>query len=144
MIMSDDAKTQICKRPHVGIGVLIKKDGKVLFGHRKGAHGSGEWAPPGGKLDFGEDFFTCAKREVEEETGITIKNLKLGPYTNDYFESDSLHYVTLFVIADYDSGTVEIKEPNKCVEWRWVEWNNIPEPLFLTIRNLKKQNYDLS
>ena len=132
---------QLCQRPHVGVGTLIFKDGKILLGHRKGAHGAGEWAPPGGKLDFGEDLFKCAKREVEEEAGIHIKNLRLGPYTNDIFESDDLHYITIFILADYEYGTVEIKEPHKCSEWRWVEWDNLPQPLFLTIRNLKKQGY---
>ncbi len=42
------------KRPKVGLGVLIFKDGKVLLGKRKGAHGEGTWCPPGGHLEFGE------------------------------------------------------------------------------------------
>lgn len=28
-------------RPKVGVGVLVLKDGKVLFGKRKNAHGDG-------------------------------------------------------------------------------------------------------
>jgi len=30
------------KRPKVGVGVIVIKDGKVLLGKRKGAHGAGE------------------------------------------------------------------------------------------------------
>jgi 8-oxo-dGTP diphosphatase len=48
--------------------------------------------------------------------------------------------VTLFVIAEYDSGEATAKEPEKCEEWRWFAWERLPEPLFLPIRNLKKLN----
>ncbi|HOF50487.1 MAG TPA: hypothetical protein PLH22_02295 [Candidatus Colwellbacteria bacterium] len=35
-------------KPRVGIGVMIFKNGKVLLGKRKGSHGEGEYAFPGG------------------------------------------------------------------------------------------------
>ncbi len=53
----------------VGVGIMIFKDGKVLMGRRKGSHGAGEYAFPGGHLDFGESFEDCAKRETLEEAG---------------------------------------------------------------------------
>ena len=40
------------QKPRVGIGVMIFKDGKVLLGKRKASHGEGEWASPGGHLDY--------------------------------------------------------------------------------------------
>jgi ADP-ribose pyrophosphatase YjhB (NUDIX family) len=39
-------------RPKVGVGVMVLKNGKVLIGKRKGAHGAGEWAWPGGHLEY--------------------------------------------------------------------------------------------
>jgi len=36
------------ERPKVGVGVLILKNGKVLLGKRKGAHGSGTFTQPEG------------------------------------------------------------------------------------------------
>jgi 8-oxo-dGTP diphosphatase len=131
-----------CLRPHVGVNVFILRDGKVLFGKRKGSHGEGSWAPPGGKLDFGEDLFECARREVKEETGMEIEDLKLGPYTNDYFEKDKLHYITVYISAMKSHGEPKVLEPHKCTEWKWFEWDKLPNELFLTIQNLKKQNYD--
>jgi 8-oxo-dGTP diphosphatase len=38
-------------RPFVGICSLVIKEGKLLLGKRKGAHGEGEWALPGGPLE---------------------------------------------------------------------------------------------
>ena len=61
--------------PRVGIGVMIFKDNKVLFGKRKGSHGEGEYAFPGGHLDYMETIEDCAKRETFEETGIEIENI---------------------------------------------------------------------
>ena len=124
------------KRPFVGVAVIVIKNQKVLLGKRKNSHGSGTWQFPGGHLEFNESIKDCARRELFEETGIKIKNIRLGPYTNDIFEKEKKHYITLFVVADYDSGVLELKEPEKCEKWDWFEWGKLPEPSFLPIKNL--------
>jgi 8-oxo-dGTP diphosphatase len=128
--------------PKVGVGVIVIKDGKVLLGKRKNAHGEGSWSFAGGHLDFGESIEECAVREVLEETGLKIKNIRMGPFTNDVFKQENKHYITLFVIADYESGTVKVMESDKCERWEWFEWDNLPRPLFLPIENLLKQKYN--
>lgn len=130
------------KYPRVGIGIIVKKNGKVLLGKRKGSHGEGSWSFPGGHLEFGEELVDCAKREVFEETGIKIKNARPAAFTNDIFEKEGKHYVTLFVTADCESGEPEVMEPEKCERWEWFEWKNLPQPLFLTIRNLLQQKFN--
>lgn len=129
-------------QPAIGVAVIIRKNGRVLLGKRKGAHGSGTWAFPGGHLEHGEQIFDCAIREVTEETGLEITNLEYGPFTSDFFESTLQHYVTLFVLADYKSGVPELKEPHKCDAWQWYEWENMPTELFLSIRNLKALGFN--
>ncbi len=130
------------RKPGVGVAVIVRKDNKVLLGKRKSSHGAGTWHFPGGKLDFYEELEDCAKREVEEETGIKIKNIKFVTITNDMFKSEDLHYVTIFMVCDHESGEPTIKEPEKCKVWGWFEWNKLPKPLFLPIINLQKQNYN--
>jgi 8-oxo-dGTP diphosphatase len=131
------------KRPQVGIAVVVVKDNQILIGKRKYSHGDGTWAFPGGHLEYGESIEDCAAREVLEETGVRIKNLRLGPYTNDIFENEDKHYVTLFVIAEHESGVPELKEPQKCDIWVWSNWPPDLQPHFLPIKNLLKQNFKL-
>jgi 8-oxo-dGTP diphosphatase len=129
-------------RPMIGTGVIITKNNKVLLGKRKNSHGEGSWCFPGGHLEFNEEIEECGKREVLEEAGIKIKNIKLGPFTNDIFKKEGKHYVTLFLISDYDSGKVRVMEPDKFEKWGWFEWGKLPKPLFLPIQNLLKQKFN--
>ncbi len=129
-------------RPKVGVGVIIIKDGKVLLGKRKNAHGDGSWSFPGGHLELNESWEDCASRETMEEVGITIKNIRFGAVTNDVFHIEKKHYVTIFMLAEYDSGEITIMEPDKCERWNWFEWDKLPQPLFVPIQNLCKTMYN--
>ncbi|MBI2581608.1 NUDIX domain-containing protein, partial [Candidatus Woesearchaeota archaeon] len=75
----------LLERPKVGIGVILVKEGKVLLLKRKNAHGEGTWGFPGGHLELHEEFEDCVKREVEEETGISVNNIHFAGLTNDIF-----------------------------------------------------------
>lgn len=137
--LSERSRAEIT--PQVGVGVIVRKDNQVLLGKRKNTHGEGTWSFPGGHLEFNEEIDDCARREVWEEVGISVKNVKYATFTNDIFENEGKHYVTLFVVCEYQGGKVRVKEPHKCEEWCWFEWDNLPQPLFLPIQNLLKQNF---
>lgn len=127
--------------PRVGVGVFIRKDGKILMGKRRGAHGADMWAPPGGHLEFGESWEECAKRETLEETGLEISVRGLGTVTNDIFASDNKHYITILMVTDYLRGEPQLLEPEKCTEWRWCAWEDLPQPLFPSIQHAREQGY---
>lgn len=118
-------------QPRVGIGIMVWKDGKVLLGKRKNSHGKGEYAWPGGHLEYMESFEDCAKREVKEETGMTVNNVKFLRLLNmkDYAPK---HYVHISLIADWQSGDPQSLEPEKCEGWNWYALENLPTPLFVT------------
>jgi 8-oxo-dGTP diphosphatase len=130
------------ERPKVGVGIIIIKENKVLLGRRKNAHGDGSWSFPGGHLEFNETPEHCAAREVMEETGIKIKNIRFGTITNDIFKKEKKHYITIHMLSDYASGKVKIKEPDKFEKIEWFEWNKLPKPLFVPLQNLLKQKYN--
>ena len=129
--------------PRVGVAVLLLRDGKLLLGQRIGTHGAGTWAPPGGYLEFGESLEACARREVLEETGLTLENIRLGPYTNTVFAHEGKHSVTLFLLADCPEslGQPERREPEKCLGWSWYTWDSLPKPLFATLAQLHETGF---
>lgn len=124
------------KQVRVGVSVIIRNSkGQILLGKRKGSHGAGKWAPPGGHLEFGEIPLECAIREIKEETGMNLFNVKQIITTNDIFKAEDKHYVTIFFEAQSNEEP-KLLEPNKCEEWRWFDWNEIPcsDELFLPFK----------
>lgn len=124
--------------PRVGLGVLLLNEKEdLLLGKRLGAHGAHTWALPGGHLEFGESFEACAVREVLEETGIHIDDPVFCALTNDFFEEEGTHYVSLFMKALLeDDQTPQILEPDKTQEWRWFSQDALPSPLFSPLQQL--------
>ncbi len=120
-------------KPKVGVGVMIFKDGKILLGERKGSHGEGEYAFPGGHLEYMEKIEDCAKREVFEETGIKIENIKFQ-FAANVLKYKPKHYLHINMAADYKEGEVELKEPDKCRGWGWYDIEDLPEPLFYMVK----------
>src|SRR6266404_980268 len=96
-------------RPLVGIGVMILKDGKVLMTKRKGSHGEGEYAFPGGHLEFGESFEECAVRETSEESGIEIKDVRFQ-YIANIMKYGGKQYIQIGLKADWKAGKPQLLE----------------------------------
>jgi 8-oxo-dGTP diphosphatase len=130
------------ERPKVGVGVIIKKENKVLLGKRKNVHGEGTWGFPGGHLEFKETIEECAIREVAEETNLHVRDIKIGTFTNDIFENENKHYITIFTLTEIESGEVKIMEPEKCEKWEWFDWNDLPDNIFMPMRNLIKTGFN--
>lgn len=118
------------KRPSVGVAVLIWRGGKALLYERRGSHGHGTWSIPGGHLEFGESWEACAIREVKEEVGIEIKNVRFLAATNDIFTAEGKHYVSIWMEAEWASGEPVSMEPDKVVGIAWRPLTDLPSPLF--------------
>ena len=117
------------KRPKVGVGVLVLKDNTALLTKRKGVHGAGEWAFPGGHLEYWESIEECAKRECREEAGIEIKDIKFIRLYNSK-KYGKKHYVDIGLIAEWESGEPQLLEPHRTTGWDWYNLDNLPKPLF--------------
>ena len=117
------------KKIGVGIGVMVLRDGKVLLSKRKGDLGKGEYCWPGGKMEYMESFEECARREVREETGMEIKNVRFLRLMNlKHFAPK--HFIDIELIADWESGEAQLLELEKFESWEWYDLDALPEPLF--------------
>ena len=126
--------TQKELRPKVGIGVLIFKEGKLLLGKRTSVLGLGEYSIPGGHMEYNESFEECARREVKEETGLEVDNVRFLTLSNNkkYLPK---HYVEIQFAADWKSGEPQTLEPDKIGDWDWYDLDKLPKPLFALLAN---------
>ena len=130
-------------RPNVGVGVFVWKNDKFLMGRRVGKHGKDTWSVPGGYLEYGETFKECAIREVMEETGVTIKNIKFMATTNNVFHDEQKHSITVFMRCEWKSGEPKTIEHDKYVDLDWFTFETLPKNLFLPVVELKNMAPDL-
>ena len=128
--------------PGVGTGVWIRKDGKVLLGLRKGKLGTGTWCIPGGKLEMFEAWDEGARREVLEETGIEVGDMRFVAVLDDPQKEMGTHYLSLHFVADWVSGDASVIEPEKFERWEWFAYDALPEPLFPPTRNFVENGYN--
>ncbi|HXH26785.1 MAG TPA: NUDIX domain-containing protein [Candidatus Acidoferrum sp.] len=119
------------QKPSVGVGVMVVKDGKVLLTKRRGSHGAGQYAFPGGHLEYMESFAACARRETREECGIEITNIRFQ-FVRNLTEYAPKHYVHLALVADWQAGEPTLLEPDKAEAWQWHKLDELPNPLFET------------
>lgn len=138
------------ERPSIGVANIIKLGGAVLIGKRKNSHGHGSWSFPGGHLEKYECFYDCAKRELEEETGlmsdldVVYRSKTPFTFTEDFFYKENKHYITFFMIADQISSKLPVvMEPDKMENWIYLPLNKINnlDNWFLPVQNLIKNGY---
>ncbi len=124
------------KRVGAGFGVILERDGKILLGKRhpdpdkadSAFRSAGEWALPGGKIDWGETLEEAAIREVKEETDITIINPEVISVHN--CKNEYAHFLTVGLLAREWSGGPKVMEPDEMVEWGWFSLDNLPTPRY--------------
>lgn len=132
------------KSPQTAVGVIVFRDDKVLLVKRANRPGQGLWAIPGGRVELGETLKEAARREVKEETGVSISP-KEPIYVFEVIERDDeggilFHYVIIDLLAEYLSG-----EPNPgtdASEARWISSGELKElPVTNTTREFLKSRF---
>jgi 8-oxo-dGTP diphosphatase len=121
--------------PRVGVGVIIERNGQVLLIKRTNVHGAGTWSTPGGHLEYGESPEECAIREVNEETGLNIGDVRFKGITNDLFEVSEKHYITIWMEGSYLAGEPIVSVSREASDVGWFSWDTLPKPLFLPLQN---------
>ena len=78
-----------------------------------------------------------------EEVGLEVEPVEIVSVADEmrYLESDGKHYLNLGVKALYKGGEVKLMEPDKCLEWKWFDLDNLPDKIFegteWTLNNFK-------
>ncbi|MCM3387836.1 NUDIX hydrolase [Ureibacillus chungkukjangi] len=103
-----------------GSVVIIVNDKKdILLQQRP----NGSWGLPGGLMDLGESYEEVAYREVFEETGLTVRDLKLlGVFSGkDYFSKiengDEFYSVTAVFLSKNVSGKLRINHESQALTY---------------------------
>lgn len=115
------------KRTESAGGVVLNSRGEVLIVSQHGT----SWSLPKGRIEAGEDHLAAARREIQEESGITRLQLveELGSYTryklsatgdDDFSEFKTIH-MFLFTTDEEELQPLDPENP----EARWVEKSEV-------------------
>jgi len=122
------------KIPKVAVNAFVVHKGQVLLCLRHSAPPA--WTVPGGHMHSGETLEDATRREVKEETGVEVDDLRVIAVCNDVNTTDNTHYVNFFLLCQYCAGTVVNGEPEDLDRIEWYPIQNLPRPLFINIRRL--------
>ncbi len=113
--------------------LLRSKDKKIM---------PGVMMASGGKREFNEGLFTATRREVAEETGMEIKNLRIRATGNAYVKSLGQEFFFHFVFADWKNG--ELQSHTADGEFMWLTPEEIMgrEDVLAEIKELGMELFD--
>lgn len=124
------------KSKRVAICLITDDHDNILMGCR---NDNGKWTVPAGRLEVSEDPFEGAIRELKEETGLDIKDIKL---IGSHWDKEQNILLYLFkIIVDPNQKIDVSQDPDKeCNDWIYVNPNDVVEELHVPIeRNIALQ-----
>jgi 8-oxo-dGTP pyrophosphatase MutT (NUDIX family) len=101
-------------------GLVFGPDGKGLF--VRTAKWSGTWGVPGGKIDYGETHVAAFQREIREETGLTVSDVRLELVLDSIEDPDfhrPRHFLLLNFTARCDNHDVRLN--HESLEHGWFD-----------------------
>lgn len=108
------------------------KTHKVLLLQRN--DGNNVWEIPGGKRENNEDIIDALKREVKEETGLTINEYKLV-YVSPIFENHPFlkPFLNIGYLCFVENSDVNISDEH--IDYKWVDVEDLSNCLDKDIYN---------
>lgn len=102
----------------------IEKEGKYLMLHRVKKHhdiNAGKWIGVGGHVENGETPEECLRREVKEETGLTLTTYRLRGLVTFLSDVCEPELMCVFTADAFDGELIECDEG----ELAWVEKSDV-------------------
>jgi ADP-ribose pyrophosphatase YjhB (NUDIX family) len=103
----------------VGVVIFDEKERILLLDHV--LRPKSGWGIPGGFINANEQPEQAVHREIREETGLELKNVKLWR-----IETKNLHVEMIFFAEGYGKAEVKSREIK---EAKWFESNDLPKYL---------------
>ncbi len=104
----------------MGVGAVLIERGRVLLIKRGKPPLLGQWSLPGGTVEPGETLEAALRREMLEETALSVR---VGPLLTvfDRIERDGERLVYHYVILDYLCGRLsgEARAGSDALELAW-------------------------
>ncbi|MFC4410870.1 NUDIX hydrolase [Chungangia koreensis] len=119
------------------VAIILNEEDEVLLQLRGDGGG---WGLPGGIMELGESLEETAAREVFEETGLTVEQLKLvGLFSGkDYYlkvaNGDELYSVTAVYMTREVSGEL-LKDGVETMDLRYFPLHQLPGDVVPSYRN---------
>ena len=109
------------ERPVVGVGAVVWRGDRVLLICRGKPPRLGQWSLPGGAQQLGETLEEAIAREVREETGLELAELRFLA-TVDLIEPDPeglvrFHYTLIDFVAEAAAGEAVPGDDAAAVAW---------------------------
>lgn len=122
---SEIPKTRIgaSLNPSLAVNAIVAKEEGILLLKRKNEPFKGFWSLPGGFVEYGETVEEAVKREVKEETGLTVEPEKLIGVYSERNRHPGRHVVAVCYSASIKEGEVSLNlEENEEVKFfRFIE-----------------------
>lgn len=119
--------------------VVLERGSKVLLLRRANTgYRDGYFSLPAGHLDGGETAQEAACREALEEVGIELKpgQLEFVHVAHRRAEEGDHERVDFYFRAKAWQGEPANKEPHKCDELHWASYDNLPETMVPSVREV--------
>ncbi|MDP2114385.1 MAG: NUDIX hydrolase [Bacteroidota bacterium] len=117
-------------RPAVTVdAILISKQNSVLLIERGREPFKGKWALPGGFIDMEEQLETACMRELEEETGIRISELKQFKAFGAV-DRDPRHRTISVIFYAFTEDEIIAQAGDDAAKAQWFPLDQLPELAF--------------
>jgi ADP-ribose pyrophosphatase YjhB (NUDIX family) len=114
-------KRRYPEAPITAVAALIVRNDHVLLTLRHNPPRAGRWSFPGGVQELGETLEAAVRREVQEETGLTLTNLSLLDVGDLIFCDDErrveYHYVITYFLACPEHDRLSAGDDVDAVRW---------------------------
>ncbi|WP_242311305.1 NUDIX hydrolase [Bacillus cereus group sp. BfR-BA-01331] len=105
------------------VSISVFKDDKVLIIKENKPTAIEKWNFPSGRIEYGEDIFHSACREVKEETGFDVKlHSTTGVY--NFISSTNTQVILFHFNAEVIGGSLYLEE-EEILDSKWININEL-------------------